>query len=415
MRYDVAIIGGGIVGLATAMAILKARRLSLVVLEAEDRLAAHQSSHNSGVVHSGLYYKPGSLKARLCVEGRTALGLFCDERGIDYQRCGKVVVATSVAEVARLDELLDRGRANGLAGLRRISAIEIRDHEPHASGLAGLFVPETGIVDFRVVAHAFADVVRERGGRILTDAAVAEVHRDRQEHILAGPRVDLRCRVLITCAGLQADRVVRMCGVEPGCRIIPFRGEFWRLRPDRVGLVRNLIYPVPDPLFPFLGVHFTRRIGEGAVGGVGGVGGVEVGPNAVLSLNRHGYRGRAPNARDMAEMLAYAGFWRMAGRYWGHGLGELWRSLSRRRFVGALKRLVPEVTAADLQVAEPGIRAQAVDHRGRLVDDFRIVKKPGMVHVINAPSPAATSSISIGQHISHMALEALDAADAPPG
>ena len=410
MRYDVAIIGGGIVGLATAMAILKARRLSLVVLEAEDRLAAHQSSHNSGVVHSGLYYKPGSLKARLCVEGRKALGLFCDERGIDYERCGKVVVATSAAELPRLQELHDRGRANGLTGLRRISAIEIRGHEPHATGLAGLFVPETGIVDFRVVAHAFADVVGERGGRVLTDAAVREVHRDRREHILAGPRGDLSCRVLINCAGLQADRVARMCGVEPGCRIIPFRGEFWRLRPDRVGLVRNLIYPVPDPLFPFPGVHFTRQIGDG---GVEGVGGVEVGPNAVLAFNRHGYRGRAPNARDMAQMLAYPGFWRMVVRYRRRGFAELWRSMSRRRFVGALKRLVPEVTAADLQVAEPGIRAQAVDRRGRLVDDFRIVKAPGMVHVINAPSPAATSSISIGRYISHMALEALDAADAP--
>ncbi len=407
MRYDVAIIGGGIVGLATAMAILKARRLSLVVLEAEDRLAAHQSSHNSGVVHSGLYYKPGSLKARLCVEGRKALGLFCDERGIDCEHCGKVIVATSAAELPRLQELLDRGRANGLAGVRRISAIEIRGHEPHATGLAGLFVPETGIVDFRVVAHAFADVVCERGGRILTDAAVREVNRDHREHILAGPRGDLRCRVLVNCAGLQADRVARMCGVEPGCRIIPFRGEFWRLRPDRVGLVRNLIYPVPDPLFPFLGVHFTRRISE--------VGGVEVGPNAVLAFNRHGYRGRAPNARDMAQMLAYPGFWRMVARHWRRGFAEQWRSLSRRRFVRALKRLVPEVTAEDLQVAEPGIRAQAVDRHGRLVDDFRIVKTPGMVHVINAPSPAATSSISIGRYISHMALEALDAADAPQG
>ena len=213
--------------------------------------------------------------------------------------------------------------------------------------------------------------------------------------------------MLVNCAGLQADRVARMCGVEPGCRIIPFRGEFWRLRPDRVGLVRNLIYPVPDPLFPFLGVHFTRRIGK--------VGGVEVGPNAVLAFNRHGYRGRVPNARDMAQMLAYPGFWRMVARHWRRGFAEQWRSLSRRRFVRALKGLVPEVTAEDLQVAEPGIRAQAVDRHGRLVDDFRIVKTPGMVHVINAPSPAATSSISIGRYISHMALEALDAADAPQG
>jgi L-2-hydroxyglutarate oxidase len=390
---DIAIVGGGIVGLATAFALSARPGLSLVALEAEDRLAAHQTGHNSGVIHSGLYYKPGSLKARNCVEGREALHRFCAEHDITYERCGKVVVATRASELPALDELERRGRANGLEGLRRLRREEIREREPHAAGIAGLFVPETGIVDYGQVAQAFADCVRAAGGDIRTRSRVRGFRRAPDALVLETVRGEVCCRHLINCGGLQSDRIARMCGVDPRLRVIPFRGEYYEIVPERRHLVKNLIYPVPDPRFPFLGVHFTRKIG----------GGVEAGPNAVLAFKREGYRRSSFSLRDTLDMALYAGFWRMAAQYWKTGIGELYRSFSRRAFVRALQRLAPELRDEDVRRAGAGVRAQALDPGGALVDDFRIVEAGRMIHVLNAPSPAATASISIGRTIAEMA------------
>jgi L-2-hydroxyglutarate oxidase len=396
-RYDIAVIGGGIVGMATAMALAARPRLSLVVLEAESDVAAHQTGHNSGVIHSGLYYQPGSLKAKNCAEGRQALVRFCAERGIAHDLCGKVVVATSERELPPLDELERRGRANGLTGIRRLSGAEIREIEPHTAGVAGLHVPETGIVDFTAVTRAFAGCVREAGGEIRTGERVRACRRGADEIVLETTRGAVRCRGLVACAGLEADRVARLCGVDPGIRIVPFRGEYYELAPARRSLVRNLIYPVPDPRFPFLGVHFTRRIG----------GEVEAGPNAVLALKRAGYRRSSVSLADTAELMAWPGFWRMAARYWREGMGESWRSFSKSAFVAALRRLMPELSGADLVPGSAGVRAQALARDGALLDDFRIVEADRMIHVLNAPSPAATASISIGRAIAAQVTERL--------
>jgi len=394
-KYDIAIIGGGIVGVATAMALSVNPRLSLIVVEAESHLAAHQSGHNSGVIHSGLYYKPGSLKARNCVEGREALYRFCEEHGIAHERCGKLVVATAESELPALSELERRGIANGLRGLRRLRAEEIREHEPHAAGIAGLFVAETGIVDYTQVTEAFAQVVRKAGGAIQTGARVQGVLRRSDELVLETTRGEIHARFLINCSGLQADRMARMCGVEPRLRIIPFRGEYYELAPERCFLVRNLIYPVPDPRFPFLGVHFTRKIH----------GGVEAGPNAVLALKREGYERGSFSLTDVVEIVSYRGFWHMVGSYWRTGLGEMYRSFSTRGFLKALQRLIPELRVKDIHRAGAGVRAQAVEPTGFLVDDFRIVEGERMIHVLNAPSPAATASISIGRALARMATK----------
>jgi L-2-hydroxyglutarate oxidase len=392
-RYDVAVIGGGIIGLATAMALKSSSRASLIVLEAEDRLGAHQTGHNSGVIHSGLYYRPGSLKARNCVEGREALYRFCQEHGIAHARCGKVVIATSERELPALDELERRGQANGLQGLRRLRPEEIRELEPHASGIAGLHVRETGIVDYTEVARVYAELVRKAGGEIQTGARVLACRRYADELVLETARGAVHCRHLVNCAGLHADRVARLCGAQPNVQIIPFRGEYYELVPSRQFLVKNLIYPVPDPRFPFLGVHFTRLIH----------GGVEAGPNAVLAFKREGYRWTDISARDLGRMLAYPGFWRMAAKYWKTGVGEMFRSLSKKAFVRALQKLVPELRFEDIRPAGSGVRAQAVEPNGLLVDDFRIVESERMIHVLNAPSPAATASLSIGKTIAQMA------------
>jgi L-2-hydroxyglutarate oxidase len=394
--HDVAVIGGGIVGMASAVALCRQRHLSLVVLEAENDLAAHQTGHNSGVIHSGLYYKPGSLKARNCAEGRKALYRFCQEHGIPHERCGKVVVATESREFAALDELERRGLANGLTGLRPLDAAGLREHEPHVAGLRGLFVPETGIVDYRAVTHAYADRVRAAGGQVRLEAKMTACRREGAELVLDTTAGEVRCRTLVNCAGLQSDRVARLCGVEPGVQIVPFRGEYFELVPEKTHLVKNLIYPVPDPRFPFLGVHFTRMVG----------GGVECGPNAVLALRREGYRFGDVSLRDVAEMLRFPGFWKMAWEYWRTGVQEVCRSLSKRLFWLSLRRLIPELRMDDIRPAGAGVRAQAVDRDGKLVDDFRIVTAERMVHVLNAPSPAATASLSIGRHIAALAEEA---------
>jgi len=390
--FDIAVIGGGIVGTATAMALSRAQNLSLVVLEAEDLLAAHQTGHNSGVIHSGLYYRPGSLKAKNCVEGREALYRFCEENDIPHERCGKVVVATSEEEIPRLEELHRRGTENGLRDLRKMGPEEIREFEPHVTGIAGLHVPETGIVDFTKVTETYAEKVRAAGGEIRTGTRVTGVTRGTGGMILKTSRGEILCRSLVNCAGLECDRVARMCGVDPGLRIIPFRGEYYDLVEERWSLVKNLIYPVPDPRFPFLGVHFTRMIH----------GGIEAGPNAVLAFAREGYRKTDISFRDLADTLTYGGFWRMAAKYWRMSTGEFHRSFSKRAFVRALQRLLPEIGEEDVHPGGAGVRAQAVEPDGSLADDFRIVEGDGMVHVLNAPSPAATASISIGEKIAAM-------------
>ncbi len=395
--FDAGVVGGGIVGCATAMALAESG-LRVLVLEAEDILARHQTGNNSGVIHAGLYYGPGSLKAVNCAAGRELLYRFCEEEGIPHERCGKLVVATRPEELPALEELERRGRANGLEGLRRIGPEEIREREPHAAGLAGLLVPETGIVDFAAVTTAFARRVEGRGGEIRLGARVRRVRAEAGGLVLETAAGVARAGMLVNCAGLQSDRVARLCGVDPGLRIVPFRGEYLELREERRTLVSSLIYPVPDPRFPFLGVHFTRMIR----------GGVEAGPNAVLALAREGYSWGAFSPRDVLSYLTYGGFWRMAWRFWRMGLGEIRRSWSRRAMLKALRRLIPELELADLRRGGAGVRAQALALDGKLLDDFHIVEAPRMIHVLNAPSPAATASIAIGEHIAALAARHLE-------
>ncbi len=393
--YDVAIIGGGIVGLATAMALVRAGVHSVVVLEAEGRLAAHQTGNNSGVIHSGLYYKPGSLKAKNCVAGREALYRFCREQGIDHEPCGKLVVATRASEIPALDAVEAKGRANGLQKLRRLGREELKEYEPSVAGIAGLWVGETGIVDYNRVCDKFAEIIQKQGGEIRLNFKVSGCRREGAELILDSSVGRVRCRSLVNCAGLQSDRLARMCGVRPGLQIIPFRGEYFQLAPQRRHLVRNLVYPVPDARFPFLGVHFTRMIG----------GGREAGPNAVLAFKRHGYDKTSFSLRDTAQMAFYPGFWIMSLKYWKMGFGEFYRSFSKKAFVRALQRLIPDIRAEDLEPGAAGVRAQALEINGFLADDFRIQEAERMVHVLNAPSPAATASISIGESIAALAMK----------
>ncbi|MDB5294053.1 MAG: L-2-hydroxyglutarate oxidase [Phycisphaerales bacterium] len=396
-RADVVVIGGGAVGLATAMALARDGGASVVVVEAEERVARHQTGNNSGVIHSGLYYKPGSYKARFCAAGRDAMYAFCREHGIAHDPCGKVVVATSEAEIPALDELARRGTANGLADLRRLSGDALREYEPHVAGVAGLHVKETGIVDYKQVASKYADLVRDAGGEVRLGTAFRGVRTDGNELVVRTTGGEVRARSLINCGGLHSDRVARTCGLDPGVRIVPFRGEYYELTPAKASLVRNLIYPVPDARFPFLGVHFTRMIG----------GGVEAGPNAVLAFARHGYKRTSFHPRDAAGTALYGGFWRMARKFWRTGMGEMYRSFSKGAFLRSLQRLIPELTAADIVPGGAGVRAQALTPDGALVDDFRVLRQNRMVHVLNAPSPAATASIAIGRHIAGLAAEDL--------
>jgi L-2-hydroxyglutarate oxidase len=393
--YDMAVVGGGIVGLATALALSEHRGGSLVLLEAEEEIAAHQTGHNSGVIHSGLYYKPQSLKATLCAEGREALYAFCAEQAIPHERCGKLVVALDADELPRLDALEERGRANGLQ-LRRLDRSEIKEVEPHVAGIAGLWVPETGIVDYKQVAAAMRRLLAERGVVVQTNWRLAACRRQPDRLVLESSRGDeISCRNLVTCAGLQADRVARLCGATPEVRIVPFRGEYYEIAPARSHLVRNLVYPVPDPQFPFLGVHFTRKIG----------GGIEAGPNAVLALRREGYGKLSFGLRDAWEIGANRSFWSLARRYWRMGAGEYHRSYSKYAFWRALRRLLPEIEVDDLVPAGAGVRAQAMAPDGKLVDDFLFATGYRMLHVLNAPSPAATASLAIGRYIAEQAAE----------
>ncbi len=397
--FDVAIVGGGLVGTGTALALAGrlGRDIRVVVLEAEESLAAHQSGHNSGVIHSGLYYKPGSLKARLCVVGAADLYRFCAEEGVACQRTGKLVVATREEELPALAELERRGAANGLTGLTRLGPEEIRRIEPHAAGIAALHVPQSGIADYPGVARAYARRIVAAGGQVVTGARVTGIVRSSGRTRVETARGTFDCALLVNCAGLQADRVARLSGVLPEVRIVPFRGEYFDLVPARRELVRGLIYPVPDPRFPFLGVHLTRTVS----------GGVEAGPNAVLALKREGYRWSDVSIRDVVETAGWPGFWRMLRRTWRTAAGEVWRSAVRRAFVGDLQKLVPELVDADLVRGGSGVRAQALDRAGRLVDDFHVERGEGSLHVLNAPSPAATASLAIGRYIAGLAAEAL--------
>ena len=392
--FDIAIIGGGIVGLATAYALSKKQTgQSLLLIEAEPVFAAHQTGHNSGVIHSGLYYKPGSSKARNCAEGREAMYRFCSDYGIPYEACGKIVVATKKEEIPALENLYERGVENGLSDLRQLKGDQLKEYEPYVAGVAGLHVTQTGIVDYVQVAQQFAQLAAESGGDIRKDHRLLGVQIDGGEIILETQQGELRAKHLINCAGLQSDRVARMCGQKPAVKIIPFRGDYYELIDSKTHLVNNLIYPVPDPRYPFLGVHFTRMIG----------GGIEAGPNAVLALAREGYGKYSVSMSDTFETIGFTGFWRLILQHWKMGLGEMARSLSKRAFVSSLRQLIPELGMGDVKASGSGIRAQAVQHNGALVDDFCIEQSERMIHVLNAPSPAATASISIGETIAEMA------------
>ena len=394
-RVDVAIAGGGIVGLATALKLLERMPgLSVLVLEKEKEVAAHQTGHNSGVIHSGLSYKPGSEKANTCVEGRLLLVDFCRRHGIPHELCGKLVVATSASELPALAELERRAGENGLEGVRALAPAEFRKIEPHAAGLRALHVPATGIVDYRAVSEKLAEVIGSAGGSVRTRARVtALTSTDSGVRLVAGGE-EIEAGLAVNCGGLQSDRLAKLEGTRPGMRIVPFRGDYYRLVPERAGLVKNLIYPVADPRFPFLGVHFTRRI----------EGGVDAGPNAVPALAREGYSRTSFDLRDAWDSFTYPGFWRMATRHMGMGLGEIYRSFSKSAFLKALQRLIPDLRAEDLEEGGCGVRAQAMLPDGRLEDDFRIVTHGRAIHVLNAPSPAATASLAIGDRIAARVL-----------
>jgi L-2-hydroxyglutarate oxidase len=387
--FDCVVIGGGIVGLAVAWAILeKNRDVRIAVIEKESGWARHQTGRNSGVIHSGIYYKPGSLKAKLCREGNRRLLEFCQDHGIRYETCGKVIVATSESEIPLLERLYERAIANELP-VHKLSASRVQEIEPHVRCLAGIQVPSTGIVDFGGVCQKLAELIGAHGGELHLQTDVRGFRNNGRGTILETSKGDLTARWIVNCAGLHSDRVAKLAGAQPGARIVPFRGEYYELKPERRYLVRNLIYPVPDPNFPFLGVHFTRMID----------GSIHAGPNAVLSLKREGYHRTSFNLRDFIETVTYAGFWRLAAKHTRAGLEEVHRSFSKKAFVRSLQKLIPEICEEDIVPGTAGVRAQALRPDGGLVDDFLIVRGPSSIHLCNAPSPAATASLEIGRLI----------------
>lgn len=398
--FDIVVVGGGIVGLATALRLKEQRpSLKLLVLEKEKSVAEHQTGHNSGVIHSGLYYKPGSLKATNCIRGYQMLIDFCDKEGIPYDLCGKIVVATRPEEVPILNGLYERGIQNGLVKNRKISGGEMREIEPHVKGLEGIWVPYTGIIDYKAVSEKYAERVQELGGEIRFGEKVTEVSTvGKITRISTESGGSYEAKLVVNCAGLYSDKVAQLTQEEAvKVRIIPFRGEYYKLKPGKEHLVKNLIYPVPDPNFPFLGVHFTRMI----------EGGVEAGPNAVLAFRREGYGKLDINMKELGETLAWPGFRKVATKYWRTGLGEMYRSFSKAAFTKALQELIPEIQEDDLEPGGAGVRAQACDYDGGLLDDFAILESPTAINVVNAPSPAATSSLSIGQTVSERVLARL--------
>jgi L-2-hydroxyglutarate oxidase len=396
-RFDLAIIGAGIVGLSTAMqAVRTFPNLRIAVIEKEAGVARHQSGHNSGVIHSGIYYKPGSMKARLCVEGAAAMISFCRQHDIPHHVCGKVIVATRDQELAYLETLLQRSKENGLSGVRALSREQLREIEPHSGGIRALHVPSTGITDYALVTQRYSEILQGEGGVVLTSAKVNAIRRSRSEIVLETTRGNIEARFVINCAGLYSDIIGRMAGDNPPLIILPFRGEYYDLVPTKHNLVRGLIYPVPNPMFPFLGVHFTRRIH----------GGVDAGPNAVIAFKREGYHRNDFDLEDTAAALRFPGFWRMGMKHWRFGLTEFQRSFSKPAFVGALRPLLPEITESDLVPGASGVRAQALRPDGSMIDDFEFVASGNILHVYNVPSPAATASLPIGREIVAMASRA---------
>ncbi|QCK15500.1 L-2-hydroxyglutarate oxidase [Mangrovivirga cuniculi] len=394
-KYDIIIIGGGIVGLATAYQVsIKRPGLKIALFEKEGKLALHQTGNNSGVIHSGLYYKPGSLKANNCVGGYKMLLDFCNENEIKYELCGKVVVATDEFQLPQLDVLRERGAKNGLEGILKLNESELKEYEPHVSGIAGLYVPQTGIIDYTEVANKYAELFKKNGGEIHLNTKVKNILLKSGERILETNKGTFKTDVIVNCAGLYSDKVAKMAGQEMSVKIIPFRGEYYELKPEKHHLVKNLIYPVPDPNFPFLGVHFTRMIN----------GGIEAGPNAVLAFQREGYSKSDINVSELIESLTWPGFIKVASKYWKTGFGEMYRSFSKSAFTKALQKLMPELQEDDLISGGAGVRAQACDKDGGLIDDFLILESDGVVNVCNAPSPAATSSLSIGDVVSGKVL-----------
>ena len=397
MTYDIVIVGGGIVGLATGLKIQKARpELKIAILEKEDQLAKHQTGNNSGVIHSGLYYKPGSLKATNCITGYHELIQFCEEEKIPFEITGKVVVATREEQKPLLKTLYDRGLQNGLEGTRYITMEELKGYEPHCAGVAAIHVPQTGIVDYFNVALAYGRKIVQHGGQIFLNHKVLKISQKEGINYIETTNKTFEAKLVINCAGLYSDKVAQMN--DPAIddvKIIPFRGEYFKLKKDKEYLVKNLIYPVPDPNFLFLGVHFTRMK----------KGGVEAGPNAVLAFRREGYKKSQINLGELAESLAWPGFQKVAAKYWKTGFGEMYRSFSKAAFTTALQELIPEIQESDLVEGGAGVRAQACDRTGGLLDDFAIRESPFAINVLNAPSPAATSSLAIGGTVAQMALK----------
>jgi (S)-2-hydroxyglutarate dehydrogenase len=394
MQYDIVVIGGGIVGLASAYNLLKEHpELKVAVIEKEDMLAAHQTGHNSGVIHSGLYYKPGSLKATNCITGYNMLLDFCRENNIPFDLCGKLVVATEERELPLLDNLYKRGLENGLTEIKYVEAKDIQTYEPHLEGgLKALHVPYTGIIDYTEVCIKMAEWVEKWGGKVFTNTKAEDIEEFANFMVVKTNNQSFETKMIVNCAGLYCDKVAQMAGEKVDTRIIPFRGEYYMLKPEKRYLVKNLIYPVPDPNFPFLGVHFTRMID----------GGVEAGPNAVFAFKREGYHKTDVDFTELFESLTWPGFQKVAVKYWKTGIGEFYRSFSKTAFTNALRKFIPQIQEDDLIPAEAGVRAQACDREGGLLDDFKIIEKPRAIHILNAPSPAATSSLSIGKTIAEM-------------
>ncbi len=396
-KYDVAIIGAGIIGLSTAMHLLKRHPdLKIGLIEKNNEIASQQTGHNSGVIHSGIYYKPGSFKAQFCVEGRASMVKFCEDNGINFNPIGKVIIANSDEELARLELLHERGTANGVPDLQLVDSGKLKEIEPHVVGKRALWAPHTGIVNYKEVSQAYLNRVEDTGGTLHLNSAVRSIERGANSTIIKTSSGEYEATNVVNCAGLHSDRIASMMGANPGVKIIPFRGEYYTLKKESEKLVKGLIYPVPDPDLPFLGVHFTHNV----------KGYVEAGPNAVLATAREGYRKRDFSPKDFTETMTYMGFWKMASREWKTGFMEMNRSVRKGVFVKSLQKMIPEIKSSDLGGGGSGVRAQAVDGSGRLLDDFVIEHTPGSVHVLNAPSPGATASLVIGKRITDLAEEA---------